>query len=60
MLSDDSVEIYRLDATGNGVKTVPFLYWRNGEVAERFRNREMNLDYVVREGMFKSLLVRKP
>ena len=60
MLSDDSVEIYRLDGTGNGVKTVPFLYWRNGEVAESFRNRGDEPGLCGPEGRFKSLLVRKP
>ena len=60
VLNDDSVEIYRLDRSGKGVKAVPFLYWRKGEVAERTSTRGMNLDYVVPEGRFKSLLVRKP
>ena len=59
VLSDDSVEVYRLDRTGKGVKAVPFLYWRKGEVAERSSTRGMNLDYVVPEGRSKGLFVSK-
>ena len=60
VLSDDSVEIYHLDRSGKGVKAVPFLYWRKGEVAERSSTRGMTwIMWFQKGGLNKGLFVSK-
>ena len=58
VVSEESVIVYKLDRT-SGVKAVPFLSWKSGEVTKRSSTRGMNLEYVIPEGRSKGLFLSK-
>ena len=58
VVSEESVIVYKLDRT-SGVKAIPFLSWKSGEVTEWSSTRGMNLEYVVPEGRSRGLFLSK-
>ena len=58
VVSEESVIVYKLDRT-SGVKAIPFLSWKSGEVTKSSSTRGMNLEYVIPEGRSKGLFLSK-
>ena len=58
VVSEKSVIVYKIDRT-SGVKAVPFLSWKSGEVTQRLSTRGINHEDVVSEGKSKGMFMSK-